>query len=886
MAQPQSCTLEMANYISGLQQSTKTRKVTTFWKSMMLANPASRLADAVSNSIMAGAEIAKSPIATGFDRLAGRRTGIRTRMFSADDLGRASWDAVKKTPRDVKLAMQGIDTFQGNRTMDMYQGETQYDTPLLNAITKTVFRLTQASDRPFKRLAFERSLREQARILGTQAGMAGPELDDFIARTLPFMPDENVLRAYHDAEVATFADSTPLSNALSGLKRGISRDNAVGELAVEAVFPFTKVPSNAAHRVGEYSGLGLVLGYANLRRAFKAATNGDISEATRLQQYAVDQMGRGSAGIGALMVGWWLAERNMVTLGYPATDPKEAGLWEATGKQDYSIRIGGRFYSVKKMAPFGPLLVVGAYAQKSAAGEETGGAGQMANGLVGGLFNTMADQPAFGGARQIEELRRDPAGGAGKWVERTAASFIPPVIARWAAVVDPVVRETKGGDGLTSLLQGRAPDVLQARIPYASRSLPARHDVLGGEVPREGNFFLNFLDPFNSKLDRSTQDEVRAEMDRLGVGITRMKPAAGEDREMFYRRREAYGIMLRGVLADVVQSDEYQSIAEARRWMAENVPGISPAGVERQIREEQRAFLEQAATQVRSFFNRERKAGKFTGDDNLPLPEERDATVDRALRRTGGGGVLNDAEERAKEIDEEDPAAAATPTDPEFMRWRGRPGSQNVVDERELPRAAQRMFEEPFVTDTLAPLVEREPGDRAPVMAYRDRRWAVDPRTGEPTEALGYYQDPRRYGAEGADTVAVTRAGLTDERMDPMVTTVPHEFGHAFDARGMNPQLVEEVKSYYPQVAATMPEEYAAVNEREMFAESFAAAVNYLREWPGDDVIAQAPDVVLVMQRLLDKPVFRNHPMRDEIKRMPVAEPMVVLPAVRARPPR
>lgn len=650
MAQATSCQIQMANYVAGLQTSTPARKFTTAWKAMLLANPASRLADVVSNTVMAGMETAKSPVAAAIDRLASRRTGIRTRMFSMDDVGRASWEAVRKAREDFGQAMRGVDFFQSNRALDTFQGEVQYKTPLLGAVINGVFRIVSAADRPFKRFAFEKSLREQARIMGTQAGFAGAELEDFIVRTLPVMPDENVLRAFHDTHVATFSDMSPAAALLTGAKRGLAeKGGQVGEVVGDLVFPFAKVPSNVAHRVIEYTPIGMALGYGNLRRAFRLATNGDMSEAAKLQQYAVDQMGRSSAGIGALMAGWWLAERDLISLGFPANDQGEQGRWEATSQMDYSIRVGNRWMSVKKLAPWGPLMVIGAYAQRADAGEGEE-SGNIVSGLLGGIVNTMADQPAFTGARQIEDIRRDPGKGVSTWVERTAASFIPPVISRWATVVDPVMRETRGGDGITSLLQGRMPDAMQARIPYASQSLPARHDVLGDAVPKEGNAFLNFFDPFNSRLDRSTQDAVRRELDRLDVGITRMRLAPGEDREVFYRRREAYGIMLRGVLADVVASDEYQGIAEARRWMAQNVPGVASDGVERRVREEQRAFLEAAIRATRLYFSAQRRKGEFTGEDRLPTPDERWWTQEDAAER-----ALDDAYERVDEIYAEEP---------------------------------------------------------------------------------------------------------------------------------------------------------------------------------------------------------------------------------------
>jgi uncharacterized protein (DUF2384 family) len=681
MAQPKVCTLEMADYISGLQKSTNARKLTTAWKAMLLANPASRLADVVSNTIMAGMETVKSLPASAIDRAVSARTGIRTRMFSTDDIGRASWEAVRQAPKDMGQAMRGIDTFQGgNRALDTYQGEVQYNTPLLGAIVNTVFRTVSAADRPFKRFAFDRSLREQARIMGTQAGYRGAELEDFILRTLPVMPDENVMRAFHDAHVATFSDMTPVAAALVGAKAGLARaGGGGGEVIGDIVFPFAKVPSNVAHRTLEYSPAGLVMGFMNLRKAFRLATNGDVSEAAKFQQFAVDQLGRSSTGLAAIMAGWWLAERNLLSLKYPEKEG-ERGRWEATGQQEYAVRIGNRWLSIKKLAPWGPLMMLGGFAQRSdkigddaywrayedaraqgldavaareaaleaqaaARAEDSGG---MASGLLTGLLNTTMDQPALTGMQQFQEMEKEGSGGFARWTERMAASLIPPLISRWATVVDPVVRETRGGDGLSSILAGRMPDALQAKIPFASRSLPARHDVLGDAVPKEGSFFLNFLDPFNSRLDRSTQEDVRRELDRLQVSTSRITRGS-DDRETFYRRREAYGIMLYGVLADVIASDEYQGIAEARRWAARNIPGIRQSGVEARIQAEQRAFLQAAIRDVRGYWSRERKKGSFTGEGNLPTPEETQWGIEDGIDRT-----LDSAWERAGEIDEEE----------------------------------------------------------------------------------------------------------------------------------------------------------------------------------------------------------------------------------------
>lgn len=684
---PKPCQVEMARYVAGLAETTPVRKVTTAWKAFLFSNPAGRIADIVGTGIMMGAEsFPRALFATAADRyiaapgvarrMSARAGGskvepyqVRTRTFHARSTFRGLGEGAGEGLEDAwRVIRTGSGAVEMNRALDQVYGEINYETPFLNFAVNGIFRLVKSVDRPYFWMNFRRSLLEQARLRGIQAGLKGPALDDYVKRLLPVMPDEDVVIASHDGLVAVFQDVSTAAQGLSRLKSGlssgipgVSKDNPAGELIAEAIFPVTRTPSNAAQRVAEYSPLGLGMGYLNLRRAFKLATNGDPKDVANLQRYAVDQMGRSMAGMGALMAGWWLAERNMVSLGYP-TDRGEQGNIEATGRQPNSIRIGGRWLSMERMAPWGPLMVVGAYAQQAAAGglgDDTGKRLlETGYGMIGGIARISSDQPALTGAEQVAGLAEQGGKGVSSWVENMAASVVPGIVGRVADYMDPVRRERY----LDEVAGVPVPEALReplggivARVPMASRTLPERHDALGGEVPRRDGFLANFLDPFYSMRDRSRDDAVRREMDRLGVRVTRItyKQNMG-DREAFHYRREVEGTILRALLAEVVASDEYTGIAEARRMWANTVPGMKPKNLQRQIDEDQKKFLEEVIKQARSAMAARRKDGWLA--DGGPDPLDRDLFVERQT-----GKALDTAAERQELILAGEPEAEEEP---------------------------------------------------------------------------------------------------------------------------------------------------------------------------------------------------------------------------------
>src|SRR5262249_49490433 len=145
------------------------------------------------------------------------------------------------------------------------------------------------------------------------------------------------------------------------------------------------------------------------------------------------------------------------------------------------------WHSVQRFAPFGTLMVLGA--NISAARRQGLDVPAAALGTVGSIGTTLTEQSFLQGFKTANEALADPLNKGTRFVQQTVGSVVPQGVARVAASVDPYVRER--GEGVRGLLV----DPILARIPGASRLLPAKRDALGQPVERSSGFVNNFVMP-------------------------------------------------------------------------------------------------------------------------------------------------------------------------------------------------------------------------------------------------------------------------------------------------------------------------------------------------------------------------------------------------------
>lgn len=596
---PTACQVKIAHYVANLVPSTGTEKASALWRAGLLTGLPTHIANTLGNATMQGLEIAKSPIASAADRVLAGRSGTRTRMFSMRDVRVGSREGAAAGVERAKRIMAGMPVEDAYGKAWEALREVNFDNPYIDAYVKFVFRTLNAEDAIPRMMALHRSLQEQARIMASSTRLLpGETIEGRMAEILRVPTDDMMRQSTHDAEVATFADRTPLGEAAAGLKRGIESGGVIGKAASTLSMPFTRTPAAVATRAAEYTPLGLALAGKDMARwwaetsqadsmsrkaaeLFGLATNGDATEVTRLQRRAVDRLGRAAVGTLPIIAGYLLTEHGYMTPAFPA-DQKTRNEWQLAGKQENSVNIGGTWHKVDRLSPLGNLMSFGAYLSyaRDEYAADHGAPGTLADeakmalgtgvATAASIGTTLSQQSFLQGIKNAQDAMADPAHKGEGWLQQTIGSVVPAFVARAAGVVDPVQRETKD-----SLLGS-----LQSRLPGMSSSLPARVDQLGAPLEKSGGglggFVSNFLDPTSPRPDRSGISDVHRELTRLGYAPSRLTRDTknGETAEEFYARREKDGIELRRELSAALASDAYQNIAKETRWLYQTAPEV------------------------------------------------------------------------------------------------------------------------------------------------------------------------------------------------------------------------------------------------------------------------------------------------------------------------
>lgn len=259
----------------------------------------------------------------------------------------------------------------------------------------------------------------------------------------------------------------------------------------------------------------------------------------------------------------------------------------------FSVRLGKRWWSLTQVQPLATMLAYGGYLQR-AVNEEGKEIGDAATEALQAAWHPILETPFLSGVSDVLKMTQQEGKLRGV-VEQTIASFVPNLIAGISRSTDPVVR-----DKVT------LSDRILERIPFASRSLPARPDDVGGmEIKREHTPFSTFVqgsfDVFGSRPDRTKEDPLIAEMQEVHANIGRLRQYKdlGETDAQYRRRRQATGVIVKLALERVMGSAEYQMLMRYDPEEAAKKLGIPLAQARILLREERKNMLQDASTLVR-----------------------------------------------------------------------------------------------------------------------------------------------------------------------------------------------------------------------------------------------------------------------------------------------
>lgn len=603
----------LANFVAGLRSASWKEKLATFWKAGLLTAPPTDAANLIGNTMMGTLENVKDVPAFMADRLLmAAFTGLpstnlpsvaRTRaqlkgaargakegaeMMGAGDFlrsiqaGEGVIEAVRRMAERIRQA-----DLTPNEMAKMDFTQVNFDNPLLDVYTKGVFKRLGAEDRIFRGAAISRSLYDQATLIARAEGWKGAGRQKRIEELLANPADDMVVKAIAEAEYATFQNPGRLAAGLGGLKRPFGA-------AGEAILPFSRTPANIATRVMEYSPLGLAV---TAKSFFEFL--GQTTKDPALQKKISESFGRAVTGSLVLWAGYELASRGLMTGTYPAGDAGKQGAWELEGKQENSVKVDGKWHSLQKLSPVGQIMVVGA-AMHDLFKDAGSSLGDKLFGTLGTVGAVSIEMSPLQGIEEFINVLREPGNRGGRWARSMAGSTIPAVVGRVARIGDDKVRSA------TDLKT-----TMQSRIPGLRKRVPSNVDVFGDEVPASPGVFDNLFNPLGSRADRTIGDPLRAEMQRTGAQVSRLRKSGNETPEQLRQRRIENGAYVKEGVRQTIQAPDYQEARQiAEEWIASD-PDFKDWNVETLTREIQRGVLEDAASDSRSQYTKDKREGRI-----------------------------------------------------------------------------------------------------------------------------------------------------------------------------------------------------------------------------------------------------------------------------------
>lgn len=309
-----------------------------------------------------------------------------------------------------------------------------------------------------------------------------------------------------EAQKATYRDASKLADGLNKLKN----TNRVAKVVGGGIIPFTKTPINVVKRGLEYSPAGflktLALGGQQIKTGQKTAAQ------------VIDDLASGLTGTGIGILGWWLAKEGIITAN--AGEGKEGDFAELQGRQNYSLNIGGKSFTIDWMAPTVLPAMVGAEVfrlqDQNGKGDvpDTADMLEAAANVVEPVFDlTMLD--GINSTIRAAGYSDNPASGVvGNALLSYAGQAVPSVLgAVNRTFFDPVRRSTTVTDK-TGFMRAAQQQVNRAaaKVPWLSKKLPAMTDAWGRESEVKGlplRFAENFVLPgYINTLNTTDADSV------------------------------------------------------------------------------------------------------------------------------------------------------------------------------------------------------------------------------------------------------------------------------------------------------------------------------------------------------------------------------------------
>lgn len=353
--------------------------------------------------------------------------------------------------------------------------------------------------------------------------------------------------AVKEAKIATFNDE----NILSDYIQQFSNKNTLTNVFVEGLLPFKRTPINIVRRGIEYSPIGLGI----------AITKGiyDVKKGKITVTEYIDGLASGITGTGIMLIGMFLANLGIVVGGMK--DDDESTFEKLMGKQEYSVEILGKSYTIDWAAPSVIPFFIGAEIVNTMRSGEEFNLADVGN-IIWNSLEPITELSMLSGIQSVIESTKYAdnsqmvASIIGNALTSYAMQGIPAVSGAIARTIDPVKRSwyiDKNSKWFDSFTQSVWNNV-SSKIPFLNFTQIPKINAWGEEVKR-GNaaerLAENFISPgYYSEVD---YNDINNELLRLGK-------ATGED---VYPKTAAKFFSVNGE-TKLLTANEYVTYAKAK----------------------------------------------------------------------------------------------------------------------------------------------------------------------------------------------------------------------------------------------------------------------------------------------------------------------------------
>jgi hypothetical protein len=267
-------------------------------------------------------------------------------------------------------------------------------------------------------------------------------------------------------------------------------------------------------------------------------------------------------GTGIQLAVYQLAKQNLITGSGPTEKNKREALYR-TGWQPYSVKIGDKYYSYFRLEPFGTILGLAADFTELTQNMDEDEKNYVFDKIAMSIGRNLSSKTFLQGISNVVNVITDPTRYGENWIEQLAGSAVPATgLMNWASrTIDPNLREVHG------IL-----DAIKYRIPGVSKTLPARQDIWGEEIKKEGitkgigGDIWRAVSPV--QVSTAKEDEVESELSRLGYFPGKSSKNVGKEKltpKQYYDLIKNSGPQAKQSILEAIRSPQYQNLSDSKK---------------------------------------------------------------------------------------------------------------------------------------------------------------------------------------------------------------------------------------------------------------------------------------------------------------------------------